>query len=422
MFRNGICRHRAARAFKLLAAPALCAAAVTAVAIPQAQAAQSVASFYKGKDVVMLIGYGPGASYDSYGRLVARHLGAFIPGHPTVVPQNKPGSGSLVATNYLYNVAPRDGSVIAVVGQSVYFMQLLERPKIKFDARKLNWIGRMTDVNSLVVLWHKSKAKTIADLQNVTVPIAVGGTLSGSTLFISFMNKLTGTKFQPIKGYRAASAILAMERGEVDGTASITWMGMQANHSDWLRDKKVSIVVQVALHKGKGLDNVPLLTDLATNDTDRRIFQALSSTNAIGRALTAPPGLPADRCHGQGEVVSGGGEADQASDPPDVGREASKGRARGWRPDPGNDRHHEEDRGHQAPQPEKEEEISASSASATRFLASHHQGGGWSRFGRLSFCRNGRHCPTVAFPARSRRGGAAAGPAIGIFRFIISAK
>jgi tripartite-type tricarboxylate transporter receptor subunit TctC len=288
-------RGRAVFRSRLAESPIAFLIALACAAISPATAAASVEDFYKSKNITLLIGYGPGASYDSYSRLVARHLGSHIPGSPSVVPQNKPGSGSLVATNYLYNVAPKDGSVIATVGQSVYLMQLLERPGIKFDARKLNWIGRMTDVNSLVVSWHKSRAKTIKDLQNVSAPIAVGGTLSGSTLFISFMNKLTGTRFQPIKGYGSAEAVLAMERGEVDGTASITSIQLKAERADWIRNKTVNVLVQVALQKDPAFPDVPLLTDLATNPTDLRIFQALSSTNAIGRAMTAPPGIPADR-------------------------------------------------------------------------------------------------------------------------------
>ncbi len=289
MFGNGILGKWATGGCGLLAM-----AAMLAYGLPSANA-QSPAEFYKGKNVRLMIGYGPGGSYDSYARLVARHFGKFIPGKPNVIPQNKPGSGSLVATNFLYNVAPRDGSVVAALGQGVYFMQLLERPKIKFDARKITWIGRMTDVTSLVVAWHKSKAKTIADLQNVTIPIAVGGTLSGSTLTISFLNKLTGTKFRPIKGYRAASALLAMERGEVDATASVTWLAMKAKYGRWLKEKKVNILVQVALQRAPGLENVPLLSELGATKADRTMLTVLSSTNAIGRSLSAPPGLPADR-------------------------------------------------------------------------------------------------------------------------------
>lgn len=295
MSRSNNYLRRVARGLGLLVAPALFITGLAVAGTSPAEAAQSAADFYKGKKVRLMIGYGPGGSYDSYARLVARHYGRFIPGKPTVVPQNKPGSGSLVAANYLYNVAPRDGTVVAAIGQGVYFMQLLERPKIKFDARKFTWIGRMTDVTSLVVAWHKSKAKTIADLQKVKVPIAVGGTLSGSTLTISFLNKLTGTKFQPIKGYRAASAMLAMERGEVDATASVTWLALQAKYGRWLKGKKVNVLVQVGLKRAPGLENVPLLSELGTSKHERTMLRVLSSTNAIGRSLTAPPGIAADR-------------------------------------------------------------------------------------------------------------------------------
>ncbi len=295
MSRNFNYLSRIYSGFGLLVAPALLITGLALATATSAEAATSAADFFKGKKVYLMIGYGPGGSYDSYARLVARHYGRFIPGKPTVVPQNRPGSGSLVASNYLYNVAPKDGTVVAAIGQGVYFMQLLDRPKIKFDARKFTWIGRMTDVTSLVVAWHKSKAKTIADLQKIKVPIAVGGTLSGSTLTISFLNKLTGTKFQPIKGYRAAAAMLALERGEVDATASVTWLALQAKYGRWLKAKKVNVLVQVGLKRAKGLENVPLLSELGTSKHERTMLRVLSSTNAIGRSLTAPPGVPADR-------------------------------------------------------------------------------------------------------------------------------
>lgn len=286
-------RNYATRAVRVPASVASAAVLLTLSA--PAVHAQSVESFYKGKNVVLLIGYAAGASYDGYARLAARHMGQFIPGKPTIVPQNKPGSGSLVATNYLYNVAPKDGSVMAVVGQSVYFMQLLEQPGIKFDARKFNWIGRLTDVNSLVVSWNRSPAKSYKDLKSATVPIAVGGTLSGSTLFISFMNKLNGYQFKPIKGYGSAAAVLAMERGEVDGTASITAMQLKAEHMDWIKGGQVHVLVQVALQKDPLFPGAPLLTELAPDNTVRKIYQSLSSTNGIGRAILAPPGIPAER-------------------------------------------------------------------------------------------------------------------------------
>lgn len=269
------------------------AAWISAISVPAS--AQSAASFYKGKNVSLIIGYRPGGGYDIYARLVARHYGAFIPGKPTIVPRNKPGSGSLTASNYLYNVAPKDGSVIAAIGQAVYFMQVLKRPKIRFDASKFTWIGRVASVNSMIFSWYKTKVKTIADAYKYKTPIAVGGTLSGSTLYISFLNKLTGAKFQPIKGYGAASALLALERGEVDASARMTWAGLKTNRPQWLKEGKLNLLVQVAVKKAPDLPNVPLLWELTKNKEHRTMFEVLSSTNGVGRSITAPPGLPSDR-------------------------------------------------------------------------------------------------------------------------------
>jgi tripartite-type tricarboxylate transporter receptor subunit TctC len=270
-------------------------AAIGCWAIPHAADAQSAESFYKGKQVPLIIGYAPGGGYDIYARLVARHYGAFIPGKPTIVPQNKPGSGSLTAANYLYNVAPKDGSVVGAIGQAVYFMQVLDRPKIKFDARKFTWIGRMASVNSMIFSWHKTKLKTIKDAYKIKAPIAVGGTLSSSTLYISFLNKLTGAKFQPIKGYGSAASLLALERGEVDASARMTWAGLKTNRPQWLKEGKLNLLVQVAVEKAPDLPNVPLLSELTDNKEHRTMMEVLSSSNGIGRSLMAPPGVPGDR-------------------------------------------------------------------------------------------------------------------------------
>lgn len=261
---------------------------------PAAQA-QSGKNFFQGKKVSIIIGYRPGGSYGLYPRLLARHFGAFIPGNPVFLPKNMPGAGSLVAANYLYNVAPRDGTVLGAIGQSVYLMQQLKRPKINFDGRKFNWIGRFTDVTSLVVTWHSSKVKTLADAKKHSVPIAVGGTLSGSTLYVSFINKFLGTKFQPVKGYGAASAYLAVERGEMDGSASVSIATLFATHADWVKDKKINVVIQVAPKPSPRFPNAPGVMNLIKNKRDRAMMMAVVGPNAIGRPLMAPPGLPAER-------------------------------------------------------------------------------------------------------------------------------
>jgi tripartite-type tricarboxylate transporter receptor subunit TctC len=251
--------------------------------------------FYKGKKVQVLIGYRPGGSYGTYGRLLARHMGVNIPGKPTLIPKNKPGAGSLVASNYLYNVAPKDGTVLGVVGQSVYLMQQLKRPKIKFDARKFNWLGRFSDVTSLVVAWHTSKVKNFEDAKVHSIPVAVGGTLSGSTLYISFMNELMGTRFKAIKGYSSASAFLAMERTEVDASASVSATSLKSRAPTWISEKKVNVLIQVGMNPSPEFPNAPGIMSLIKGKNERAMLEAIVGPNTVGRSAMAPPGLPAAR-------------------------------------------------------------------------------------------------------------------------------
>ena len=258
-------------------------------------AAQSAGEFYKGKRLDFIIGYEPAESYDTFGRLLARHLGAHIPGNPNVVVRNKPGAGSLLAANSLFREAPKDGSTIGMVTQSLYFMQIVGQPNIEYDAPKFNWVGRITGVTDLVIVWHQSPVKTIEDAKKMKASIAVGGAVSGSTFYVNFMNAMLGTKLEAVRGYTGAGPMLAMERGEIDGTGSVNWFGLQATKPDWIRDRQINILVQIGLTKAPGLEKIPLFPDLATNDRDRKILVALASTDEIGRSVLAPPDIPADR-------------------------------------------------------------------------------------------------------------------------------
>lgn len=260
-----------------------------------AAVAQTVEQFYSKNRINLVIGSPPGASYDAYGRLLARHYGDHIPGSPEIVVLNKPGAGGLAAANGLYNDPRKDGATLAMLGQSTYFMQLLGVPNIEYDATKFTWIGRMTNVIDVVVAWHTAKAKTMDDAFNVPVSVAVGGALSGSTLYVNFMNAMLGTKFVPTKGYASAEAFLAMERGEVDATGSANWYGLQAQHNDKLRDRKLVVLVQIGLEKAPGLEHVPLFPELAKTERDRKILVALATTDEIARTVSAPPGVPETR-------------------------------------------------------------------------------------------------------------------------------
>lgn len=266
-----------------------------ASAIAEPAKADSVQDFYKNNHITIVVGSPPGASYDAYGRILARHFGNYLPGKPDVIVTNKPGAGSLSAANTLYNDPRKDGATLGMLGQSIYFMQMLDIPNVEYDAPKFNWIGRMTNVIDVVVLWHEAKVKSLADAYKTPVSIAVGGALSGSTLYVNFMNAMLGTKIVATKGYESAEAFLAMQRGEVDGTGSANWYGLQAQHGDELKQKKLNIMVQIGLHKAPGLEDVPLFPDLAKNEHDRKILVALATTDEIARTVVAPPGVPKER-------------------------------------------------------------------------------------------------------------------------------
>jgi tripartite-type tricarboxylate transporter receptor subunit TctC len=208
--------------------------------------AQTIADFYKGKRVNLVIGYGTGGGYDFYARLLARFIGDHIPGKPTIVAQNMPGAGSRGAANWLYNVAPKDGTAIAMIGQATPLDQALGQPGIQFDVRRFNWIGNMVVVNNLLFVSAKTGVATIAEARKTPLAIGSTGASSPSVLYPQVSNNLLGTKFKIVSGYPGGGDInLAVERGEVDGRGSDSWASLKANNPDWLRERKVNILFQV---------------------------------------------------------------------------------------------------------------------------------------------------------------------------------
>lgn len=258
--------------------------------------AQAQAAPFQSRDRInLVIGYDVGGGYDIYGRFVARHIGKHIANNPAVVPQNMPGAGSLRAANYLYNVAPKDGTAIGTVSQSLGMMQLLETPGLMFEADKFSWIGRMSDVDTVLGVWHTAPVRTIQDAKTQQIAVAVGGALSGSDLYVRFLNSLVGTKIQPISGYSAKQALLAMEREEVHGSFSILLNQMKAQQPAWFAENKLRILVQIGSERRSAIPDVPTLTELATNDDDRRMMAVISSGDIIGRTLIGPPEMQPDR-------------------------------------------------------------------------------------------------------------------------------
>lgn len=260
-----------------------------AYVVPAAAAGVS----FKDKVISLYIGYSPGGGYDLYGRLAARHLGAFIPGHPTVIAKNMPGAGGLKMTNWLYNVAPHDGTAIGSAPQALAIEQAIGAKGIQYDARKFTWIGRMTPIVEVSYTWHTSRTKTLEDARKRVTIMGGSGPTSPTITHLKELNTFAGTKFKPIAGFKGSSEVnLAMQRGEVDG-ATKSWASMKVSNSAWLRDKKVNILVQYAMARAPDLPNVPAMVELGRNKEDRQALRFLAIGNEMGRTVFSPPGLSA---------------------------------------------------------------------------------------------------------------------------------
>jgi tripartite-type tricarboxylate transporter receptor subunit TctC len=264
---------------------------------PRGAGADAVDDFYRGKTISLYIGFTEGGGYDTYARTVARFLGNHIPGSPKIIPRQMPGAGSLSATNYVYNVAPRDGTVLATADQALPVNQVVGDPAVRFDADKFTWIGNANADVNIVLTWYRTGVKSIEDAKKREIHVgATGPAPNTSALYPQLTNILFGTKFKIIMGYPGGADIdLAMERGELDGRGSNAWATLKATRPDWVRDKKVDILVQVGLSKAKDLPDPPLLMDIAQKPDDHALLKLLSATTTVGRPLFSTPGVPADR-------------------------------------------------------------------------------------------------------------------------------
>jgi tripartite-type tricarboxylate transporter receptor subunit TctC len=270
------------------------AAALAATLSTQPAGSGGVEDFYKGKTISLLIGYSVGGGYDAYGRLLARHFGKHVPGNPNVLPQNMSGAGSLKAANYLYSVAPKDGSVIGTFSRSQGIAPLLD--KAEFDSTKFTWLGSVTDEVSLCVTRHDAPVKTFSEL--LATPATFGGEGAGSdpNIFALLYRNVFGAKIKIVTGYPGTNEIqLATERGEVDGLCGLSWSTLKGRYPHWLKDKKANILVQAGIKKQPELPDVPTASELAKQPDQRQILKLMLIGQAMARPFAAPPGIPADR-------------------------------------------------------------------------------------------------------------------------------
>ena len=256
--------------------------------------AQSVEEFYKGRQINLLIGFGPGGSNDVWGRALARHMGRHIPGAPTIVPQNMPGAGTLKLAIHLSNAAPKDGSVFGLISRGIPLEPLLGDKTVPFAPQKMSWIGSPDQDTTVCVARTDAKVKSLGDL--ATIELTMGGSGSGAdtAVYPEFFAQFLGMKFKTVKGYPGSNEIfLAMERGEVDGMC-VAYDALIRQR--YYQEKKLNILFQAALKQDPKITaSAPIILDSVTDARKKEILEFFLARAAIGRPLVAPPDVPSDR-------------------------------------------------------------------------------------------------------------------------------
>ena len=258
--------------------------------------AQPAADFYKGKQIDLYIGYSTGGGYDVYARLLARHMGRHIPGNPTIVPKNMDGAGSLRLANWLYRVAPKDGTVFGTIGRGIPFDPIMGGKGAQFTGTEFGWIGSANDEVSVCAAWGGTGVTKFEELTTREMIVGGTGATADTDLFPKIINGVLGTKMRIVTGYPGGNDItLAMRRGEVQGRCGWSWSSIKTNHPDWVKDGTLKLLVQLSLEKHLDMPNVPLIMDLVKTPGQRAILQAVFARQVMGRPYLTPPGIPAER-------------------------------------------------------------------------------------------------------------------------------
>ncbi len=274
----------------------LAAAFIAFSTLECAAQAGSVAQFYEGKTISFIVGAANGGGYDAQARLLASHIGRFLPGAPNVVVQNMPGAGSLQAANFLYNLAPKDGSTIALLQRGILSTRFVNPEGARFDLGKFNWIGNMSSEAGVVLAWHSTPFHTFEDLKKQEFLVGGTGPMIDTETTPYILNALLGTRFKVITGYKGTGdTSLAMERGELHGMGDWSWSNVKTRRPDYFRDNKVRILAQMSAEKLPDLPDVPSARDMVTNVEDRQVLDLFLAQKTAARPIAAPPGVPADR-------------------------------------------------------------------------------------------------------------------------------
>lgn len=270
--------------------------ALALVASGRPASAQTPAEFYKGRTIDVYIGFSAGGVYDITARLMARTMGKFIPGNPSLVARNMTGAGSLRLANWLYTQGPKDGTAIATFGRGAAFETLVGGQGVMFEAAKFNWLGSTNDEVSTCVSWSASGVTSFDQLYTKELIVGSSGGSADDEQFPRVLNGVLGTKLRVVAGFPGGNEIkMAMERGEVGGRCGWSWSSVKATQAQWLKDKKIAILTQLSLRRHADLPDVPAVYELAKTDQDRQIFKVIFARSVLAWPYVAPPGVPAER-------------------------------------------------------------------------------------------------------------------------------
>jgi tripartite-type tricarboxylate transporter receptor subunit TctC len=256
--------------------------------------AESVADFYRGKTINVLIGVNVGGGYDFEARLLARFMRAHIPGNPLLVAQNMIGAGGIKMANYLYSIAAQDGTAIGMFPSTLVAAQAVGTDGVQYDANKFAWLGSITTSPVTLAVWRESGVRSLDDARKREVVVAASNKGAITYTFPRMLNEFLGTKFKIVSGYQGNSTMtVAMERGEVQGVTN-SWDSWKSFNPAWVQEGKIRVLVQTE-PKAKDLADIPSVQELARNESDRQVMALIVSGDALGKPLAAAPNVPPER-------------------------------------------------------------------------------------------------------------------------------
>ncbi len=257
--------------------------------------AQAQTGYFSGKRITVIVGSESGGGYDTHARMMSRHLGRFLAGQPSIIVQNMPGAGSIVATNYLVNVAPKDGTYLGLIQRTMLTAKLARLDGVQFDPLQISWIGNLTTETGMVVSWNTHPVQTAADLFTTELIVGGAGVAADTESTPRLLNAVIGTKFKVVSGYRGnTNILLALENGEIGGVGDWAWPNIKTRRPDFLRDKKITLLMQLGFEKLEDAPaDIPLVMDFAKTEDDKKLLQLYFAQKQVARPVIAPPGVPA---------------------------------------------------------------------------------------------------------------------------------